>query len=49
MSATSTTTASGVLGTACVSTFVVNANTSAVSILLPSIGTDLGVSLDVLQ
>jgi EmrB/QacA subfamily drug resistance transporter len=49
MSATKTATASGVLGTACVSTFVVNANTSAVSILLPSIGTDLGVSLDVLQ
>ncbi|MBK1786328.1 MFS transporter [Prauserella cavernicola] len=40
---------SGVLGTACVSTFVVNANTSAVSILLPSIGSDLGVSLDLLQ
>ena len=31
----------GVLGTSCVSTFVVNANTSAVSILLPSIGVDL--------
>jgi EmrB/QacA subfamily drug resistance transporter len=38
-----------VLGTACVSTFVVNANTSAVSILLPSIGADLGASLSVLQ
>lgn len=39
----------GVLGTACVSTFVVNANTSAVTILLPSISADLGVSLDLLQ
>jgi EmrB/QacA subfamily drug resistance transporter len=39
----------GVLGTSCLSTFVVNANTSAVSILLPSIGTDLGASLELLQ
>lgn len=39
----------GVLIAACVSTFVVNANTSAVSILLPSIATDLGASLDLLQ
>src|SRR6187399_1068527 len=38
-----------VLGTAALSTFVVNVNTSAVSILLPSIGADLHVSLDVLQ
>ncbi|HET6500602.1 MAG TPA: MFS transporter [Amycolatopsis sp.] len=41
--------ASGVLGTACLSTFVVNVNTSAVSILLPSIATELGASLDELQ
>jgi EmrB/QacA subfamily drug resistance transporter len=41
--------AGGALGTACLSTFVVNANTSAVSILLPSIGADLGASLDLLQ
>jgi MFS family permease len=34
---------------ACVSTLVVNANTSAVSILLPSISADLGVPIDVLQ
>ncbi len=39
----------GVLGTSCVSTFVVNANTSAVSILLPSIGVDLDASLELLQ
>ncbi|MCD2195428.1 MFS transporter [Actinomycetospora endophytica] len=39
----------GVLGTSCVSTFVVNANTSAVSILLPSISIDLDASLDLLQ
>ena len=39
----------GVLGTSCLSTFVVNANTSAVSILLPSIGADLDASLDLLQ
>ncbi len=39
----------GVLGTSCVSTFVVNANTSAVSILLPSIATDLDASLELLQ
>jgi EmrB/QacA subfamily drug resistance transporter len=39
----------GVLGTSCVSTFVVNANTSAVSILLPSISTDLDASLELLQ
>lgn len=39
----------GVLTAACVSTFVVNANTSAVSILLPSIATDLGAPLALLQ
>ena len=35
--ATSTTRASGVLAATCISTLVVNANTSAVSILLPAI------------
>ncbi|GAA1390378.1 DHA2 family efflux MFS transporter permease subunit [Pseudonocardia kongjuensis] len=39
----------GVLTAACVSTLVVNANTSAVSILLPSISSDLDVPVDVLQ
>ncbi|MEV0702891.1 MFS transporter [Saccharopolyspora sp. NPDC050389] len=39
----------GVLGTACLSTFVVNANTSAVSILIPSISADLGTPINVLQ
>jgi EmrB/QacA subfamily drug resistance transporter len=39
----------GVMTAACVSTLVVNANTSAVSILLPSISADLHVSVDVLQ
>lgn len=49
MTTTSTVRTAGVLGTACVSTFVVNANTSAVSILLPSISADLDASLAVLQ
>ena len=39
----------GVLLAACVSALVVNANTSAVTILLPAISEDLGTSLDVLQ
>ena len=39
----------GVLAVACVSTFVVNANTSAVSILLPSIAADLDTSIELLQ
>ena len=39
----------GVLTVACVSTLVVNANTSAVSILLPSISRDTGTSIDTLQ
>ena len=39
----------GVLVTACLSTFVVNANTSAVSILIPSISADLGTPINVLQ
>ncbi|MEU0932461.1 MFS transporter [Embleya sp. NPDC005971] len=38
-----------VLIATCVSTLVVNANTSAVSILLPAISTDTGTSLDTLQ
>ncbi|PVZ13053.1 MFS transporter [Actinomycetospora cinnamomea] len=39
----------GVLLAACISTLVVNANTSAVSILIPSISTDLGAPIDLLQ
>jgi hypothetical protein len=38
-----------VLTAACVSALVVNANTSAVTILLPAISDDVGTSLDVLQ
>jgi MFS family permease len=39
----------GVLAAACVSTLVVNANTSAVSILLPAISQDVGTSTTTLQ
>ena len=39
----------GVLAATCLSTLVVNANTSAVSILLPSISADTGMSVDDLQ
>src|SRR5689334_22409820 len=39
----------GVLAAACVSTFVVNANTSAVAILLPSISADTGSDIQTLQ
>ncbi|WIM98437.1 MFS transporter [Actinoplanes oblitus] len=39
----------GVLLAACVSALVVNANTSAVTILLPAIGEDVGASVDTLQ
>jgi len=39
----------GVLAATCISTLVVNANTSAVSILLPAISDDTGTSLDTLQ
>lgn len=39
----------GVLAATCLSTLVVNANTSAVSILLPAISEDTGTSVDVLQ
>jgi EmrB/QacA subfamily drug resistance transporter len=41
--------ARGVLVAACVSALVVNANTSAVTILLPSISQDVGASVDQLQ
>lgn len=41
--------AGSVLATSCLSTFVVNANTSAVSILLPSISADLAAPIDLLQ
>ena len=39
----------GVLAAACVSAFVVNANTSAVTILLPSISEDVGAPVAQLQ
>ena len=38
-----------VLAAACVSAFVVNANTSAVTILLPTMSEDVGASVDTLQ
>ena len=41
--------AGGVLAATCISTLVVNANTSAVSILLPAISEDTGTSLNTLQ
>ena len=41
--------AGGVLAATCISTLVVNANTSAVSILLPAISDDTGTSLATLQ
>ena len=41
--------AGGVLAATCISTLVVNANTSAVSILLPAISEDTGTSLETLQ
>ena len=41
--------AGGVLAAACVSTFVVNANTSAVTILLPTMSEDTGAPLAQLQ
>src|ERR1044072_2161774 len=40
---------SGVLAATCISTLVVNANTSAVSILLPAISEDVGVGVTTLQ
>ena len=39
----------GVLAATCVSTLVVNANTSAVTILLPAIAEDVGASVSTLQ
>ena len=39
----------GVLAATCISTLVVNANTSAVSILLPAISDDTGMSVNTLQ
>ena len=47
--AASTSRAGGVLAATCISTLVVNANTSAVSILLPAISQDTGMSVDTLQ
>jgi EmrB/QacA subfamily drug resistance transporter len=41
--------AGGVLAATCISTLVVNANTSAVSILLPAISDDTGMSVSTLQ
>jgi len=41
--------AGGVLAATCLSTLVVNANTSAVSILLPAISADTGMSVETLQ
>jgi EmrB/QacA subfamily drug resistance transporter len=41
--------AGGVLAAACVSTFVVNANTSAVTILLPTMSEDVGAPIAQLQ
>ncbi len=41
--------ARGVLAATCISTLVVNANTSAVSILLPAISDDTGMSVETLQ
>jgi EmrB/QacA subfamily drug resistance transporter len=41
--------AAGVLAVTCISTLVVNANTSAVSILLPAISEDTGTSVETLQ
>ena len=41
--------AGGVLAATCISTLVVNANTSAVSILLPAISKDTGTSVETLQ
>ena len=47
--AASTARASGVLAVTCLSTLVVNANTSAVSILLPAISEDTGMDVTTLQ
>lgn len=47
--AASTSRARGVLAVTCLSTLVVNANTSAVSILLPAISADTGMDVTTLQ
>ena len=47
--ATTAKAAGGVLVATCVSTLVVNANTSAVSILLPAISADTGMAVETLQ
>ena len=49
MSTETKTRTSGVLAATCLSTLVVNANTSAVSILLPAISEDTGMSVTTLQ
>ena len=49
MSTETKTRTGGVLAATCLSTLVVNANTSAVSILLPAISEDTGMSVDTLQ
>jgi len=49
MTTETTTRKGGVLAATCLSTLVVNANTSAVSILLPAISEDTGTSVDTLQ
>src|SRR5512133_1400386 len=49
MTTETTTRTGGVLAATCLSTLVVNANTSAVSILLPAISEDTGMSVDTLQ
>jgi EmrB/QacA subfamily drug resistance transporter len=49
MTTTQGTRTGGVLAATCLSTLVVNANTSAVSILLPAISEDTGMSVDTLQ
>src|ERR687890_1217984 len=41
--------AGGVLAATCLSTLVVNANTSAVSILLPAISEDTGMGVETLE
>jgi EmrB/QacA subfamily drug resistance transporter len=49
LAAPSTARTGGVLAATCISTLVVNANTSAVSILLPAISEDTGMGVDTLQ
>ena len=49
VTATPATRTGGVLAATCLSTLVVNANTSAVSILLPAISEDTGMSVTTLQ